>query len=71
MFADYLDPYLAGVTDHQVFNEIISGEAAQWIVDRERELSQPITMLGTSASTVVWNPQPNNSAITNNNQRKK
>lgn len=71
MFADYLDPNIAGISDHDTLCDTISDEAAEWVTARERELSQPITMLGTSASTVVWNPQPNNSAITNNNQRKK
>jgi hypothetical protein len=55
MFADYLDPNIAGIDNHDTLCETISDQASDWITARELELGVTVTMLGTSPSTVVWN----------------
>jgi adenylosuccinate synthase len=60
MFADYLDPMIAGISDYDLLCDLISGEAAHWIAARETELGVPVAMLGTSQGTVVWNPLQGN-----------
>lgn len=69
MFADYLDPAIAGCEDHDFVDEHINGEAAAWLTGREEELGESITMLGTSPATVVWNPLRYGSILNNKHGR--
>lgn len=68
MFADYLDPNIAGVDDHDTLCDTINDDAANWITAREMELGVPVAMLGTSPSTVVWNPTQTRNLINNNKE---
>lgn len=68
MFADYLDPDIAGVSDHDTLCDVIDDQAADWVRAREMELGVPVTMLGTSPSTVVWNPTQTQHLINNNKE---
>jgi len=70
MFADYLDPSIAGCTEHGYLDDHIGSEAAEWLMGREYEIGASITMLGTSPSTVVWNPLRYGSILNINHERK-
>lgn len=69
MFCDYLDSNVAGVEDYDDFIDLMDSDAAEHLLDIERDFGGvEAAMYGTSASTVVWTP---NSSVTNkkgNNQ---
>lgn len=51
MFADYLDPALAGHIDHRVLE---GSPALEWIESVEDELGISFSMFGTGPDTVIW-----------------